>query len=326
MSENSPAPTSPPGSRTATVTKVAALFTFLAVAMGAVVCATKSGAACPTWPGCRHTNLTPQWELSPVIEMTHRVVAVSAGPLLLASAVLMLKFRALAGWTRALPWLSLVGALASGFFGRMVIVSKLSTVLGAIDLFCALAAMTMMAWLAVMVTRSMRPEGPGEAPTADIVQVRKLAAAGVVTVIALHVTGIFTSGKGSYTGCLGWPLWQTVGIDLHPWLQWVRLGLACVGAIVVVATATLAYRSERLRLWGIAIGALFAAEMVLGVVIRAQGLNNGVASGYSVAAAALLWSLGLLTAVTGTVPLPADATSPQSDAARAGELAKPGRR
>ena len=64
MSENAPAR----ATATLTVFRLAALFTFLAVAMGAVVCATKSGASCPTWPGCRPDRLAPQWRLSPVIE------------------------------------------------------------------------------------------------------------------------------------------------------------------------------------------------------------------------------------------------------------------
>ena len=70
-----PENTSAPSTAALTVFRLAALFTVLAVAMGAVVCATGSGASCPTWPGCRPDNITPQWELSPVIEFTHRVTS-----------------------------------------------------------------------------------------------------------------------------------------------------------------------------------------------------------------------------------------------------------
>src|SRR5450631_3246992 len=99
-----------------TVFRLAALFTFLAVAMGAVVCATGSGASCPTWPGCRPDQLTPQWQLSPVIEFTHRVVAMSAGPLVLAAAVMSRRLTGPNRWVRILPMVALVGALAAGAF------------------------------------------------------------------------------------------------------------------------------------------------------------------------------------------------------------------
>ena len=110
--------------------------------------------------------------------------------------------------------------------------------------------------------------------------------------------GIFAAGKGSYTRCLGWPIWQRIDTDLQPWLQNVRLGLAGLGAVLVLTTVVVAVRDDRLRRWGIALGTLFAAEMVLGQVIRAAGLNKGAAAGYSVLAVALVSCLGLLMAVT----------------------------
>src|SRR5450631_112438 len=110
---------SAPSTAVLTVFRLAALFTFLAVAMGAVVCATGSGASCPTWPGCRPDQITPQWQLSPIIEFTHRVVAMSAGPLVLAAAVMA---RCLPDrWVRILPRVALVGALTAGAFGRLVV-------------------------------------------------------------------------------------------------------------------------------------------------------------------------------------------------------------
>ncbi len=50
---------SAPPAATLTVFRLAALFTALAVAMGSVVCATGSGAACATWPGCQPGQIAP---------------------------------------------------------------------------------------------------------------------------------------------------------------------------------------------------------------------------------------------------------------------------
>jgi len=301
-----------PSTAALSVFRLAALFTFLAVAMGALVCATGSGAACPTWPGCRPDQIAPQWQLSPLIEFTHRVVAMSAGPLVLAAAVMSRRLPGRDRWVRILPLVALAGALAAGAFGRLVIVGHLSTPLGALDLFAALTAMTAMGVAAVRVGAQARHPAEVEVrPVGQTVQVGGLAAISLTVVVAMHVTGILAAGKGSYTRCMGWPIWQLIGTDLHPWLQYTRLGLAALGAVLVVTTAVVAARSERLRWWGIVLATLFAAEMMLGQVIRAGGLNKGVASAYSVVAVALVSCLGLLMAVAWSARVATDSAPRQ---------------
>ena len=283
---------------TLTVFRLAALFTFLAVAMGALVCATGSGASCPTWPGCRPGQITPQWQLSPLIEFTHRVVAMSAGPLVLAAAIMSRRLHGPNRWVRILPLIALAGALAAGAFGRAAILSGIPTWMGGIDLFSALTAMTSMGVAAVMVGSAARGPARRSAPGPQPLRLFPLAAMSLAVLVAMHVSGIFAAGKGSYTRCLGWPIWQRIDTDLQPWLQNVRLGLAGLGAVLVLTTVVVAVRDDRLRRWGIALGTLFAAEMVLGQVIRAAGLNKGAAAGYSVLAVALVSCLGLLMALT----------------------------
>ena len=293
-----PKNTSAPSTATLTVFRLAALFTFLAVAMGALVCATESGASCPTWPGCRPGQITPQWQLSPLIEFTHRVVAMSAGPLVLAAAIMSRRLHGPNRWVRILPLIALAGALAAGAFGRAAILSGIPTWMGGIDLFSALTAMTSMGVAAVMVGSAARGPARRSAPGPQPLRLFPLAAMSLAVLVAMHVSGIFAAGKGSYTRCLGWPIWQRIDTDLQPWLQNVRLGLAGLGAVLVLTTVVVAARDDRLRRWGIALGTLFAAEMVLGQVIRAAGLNKGAAAGYSVMAVALVSCLGLLMAVT----------------------------
>ena len=314
---------SAPPTAVLTVFRLAALFTFLAVAMGAVVCATGSGASCPTWPGCRPDQIAPQWQLSPLIEFTHRVVAMTAGPLVLAAAVMSRRLRG--RWVRILPLVALVGALAAGAFGRLVVLSGLPTWLGAVDLFCALTAMTAMGVAAVMVGAPAPDPTSRSATELDPVQIRRLAAMSITVLVMMHVTGIFAAGPHSYTRCMGWPIWQLIDSDLHPWLQVLRLGLAGLGAALVITTAVVAARTVRLRRWGIVLATLFAAEMALGLVIRAGEINAGVASAYSVLAVALLSCLGLLMAVTWAAQVDTDAT-PLQPALPRREPAEPGRR
>jgi cytochrome c oxidase assembly protein subunit 15 len=219
--------------------------------------------------------------------------------LVLAAAVMSLRLPRQDRWVRILPWVALVGALAAGAFGRKVVLSGLATWLGAVDLFCALTAMTVMGVAAVRLgASSSAPDPmPRSAVEPGLLRVGRLAAASLMLLVAMHVAGIFAAGRLSFTRCVGWPIWQLIDTDLHPWLQAVRLGLAVIGAGLVVTTAVVAARSERLRRWGIALATLFAGEMVLGLVIRSGGINAGVAAAYSVTAVALLSCLGLLTAV-----------------------------
>ena len=297
---------SAPPTAALTLFRLAALFTFLAVAMGAVVCATGSGASCPTWPGCRPDEIAPQWQLSPLIEFTHRVVAMASGPLVLAAAVMSRRLPGPNRWVRILPLVALVGALTAGAFGRLVVLSGLPTWLGAVDLFCALTAMTAMGVAAAMVGS---PDSLSRSTTEfPPTQIERLAAMSLTVVVAMHVSGIFAAGSHSYTRCMGWPIWHLIDSDLHPWLQDLRLGLAGLGAALVLTTAVAAARNERLRWWGIVLATLFTAEMVLGLVIRAYELNAGVAAAYSVLAVALLSCLGLLMAVAWSTGVDTDAT------------------
>lgn len=293
MPSRSSAPTA-----TVTVFRLAALLAFLAVAMGSVVCATNSGASCPTWPGCRPDAVGPQWALAPVVEFTHRVVAMTTGPLVLAAAVLALRLPARDVWVRVLPWVALACAIASGAFGRLVVVASIPTWAGAIDLTCALTTLTVLTVAAVRVHALVTPDEPagdGVPP-----RLRVLAPVTVLAVVAMHVSAIFAAGRGSYTRCMGWPVWRRVGADLHPWLQDARLGTGVVAGVLVVATAVVAARDARLRGLGAVLGVLFAGEFALGFVLRERGVGNAVAATYSVLAVALLWCLGLvLAAVTG---------------------------
>jgi len=86
-----------------------------------------------------------------------------------------------------------------------------------------------------------------------------------------------------------------------------------------------AARNERLRWWGIVLATLFAAEMVLGLVIRARELNTGLAAAYSVLAVALLSCLGLLMAVAWSARVDPDA-KPLEPVPPSREAAEPGRR
>jgi cytochrome c oxidase assembly protein subunit 15 len=275
-----------------TIFRLAGLFTFLATVMGAVVSATKSGAACPTWPGCRPGDIAPPLEVHPVIEFTHRAVAGTAGPLILAAALIAFRLPRPDRWVRILPWVGLVGAIVAALVGRLVVLrGGVPVYVGAADLFCALAGMTAMVVAAVLASRPPAASGS----RGHWGPVTTIAAVGVGVLMALHVTGIVVAGPGSYTSSVGWPLWQVIESDLHPWLQIVRLVIAGLAAVLVVATAVAVTRMGS-RAAGVSIAAVLVAELALGAVIRVYGLHQAVAGVHSVLAVVLVAGLGLVGA------------------------------
>lgn len=291
-----------------TVFRLAALFTLLAVVMGSLVCATESGAACPTWPGCHIDQITPGWHINPIIEFTHRVVAILVGPLVLAAGVLSRRVPGGDPRVRVLPWVALLGALAAGFFGRLIVLSTLPMWWGVVDLFSALTSMLAMVVAAVALERGR----PRRATTDS-----RLAWTAVAALVPMHLLGIvvagsMTDGALSYTRCVGWPVTLIAETDNHPVVQVVRVLL---GVTVLAAIALLVARSQgqgRHRRLGAALAGLVVLEVVLGVTIRVVGLNSWLAAAFSATAVLLLWTLGLTAARTeavDTAPHPA-AVSP----------------
>ena len=268
----------------------AAMLTLASVAMGALVCATESGAACPTWPGCYPDQFTPAVALNPMIEFLHRVIAGVTGPVVLVAALMG---RRLADRRpRRLAWIGLGGTLLAGLFGMLTVKVGIPWWLGILDLFSALAAT-----VALLVARLLLTEGVRWAPG----RTARLAASAVVTLTAMHLLALAVAGNQSFTRCMSWPL-GVLPLDRWPGLQWLRLGLALASAALIVAAAWRA--GGRPRLWGYAAASLaaLAAELGLGVVMLAGAGGIGWRAAYSLAAVALYWLVALLAARASLVP------------------------
>jgi cytochrome c oxidase assembly protein subunit 15 len=270
--------------------RLAVGFTLGAVVLGSAVCATESGAACPTWPGCFQGAVTPNG-LQSGIEFTHRVVA-----------FLSLVFLGLAAWEgrrlsdRRLRWFpraALVMAIASGVFGMMIILFRLPLVLGLIDVGAALTALSLITYAAVRLDSP----GPGT-------RLSGAAWATQVIVILMHLLGIVVAGKGSFVRCLGWPVWRIVGSDLSPGLQGVRIALGVVAAALLAGVLVAALRRPALRLQAALLGATWLAELVMGQAIigqftGAQQRSIGFAAVYSMLAGLIVWQIALLASRAG---------------------------
>lgn len=291
--------------RFATVSGWAAAATWTTIALGSMVCATDSSAACPAWPVCYPDRvgpaLSPGLLENPVIEFVHRAISFAALVLL-----------GYAGWlgresrdrrVRVYPCIALGLAIASAVFGMMIILFTLPLALGLIDLGGALVAL-------VLITVAAQS---GSARTADVPRVRVPGLAAITTIITMHLLGIVVAGTtadgtGSFTRCIGWPLWQIVAVDRYDGLQVLRSGLGVVAGLLLVLVVARGWTRPGLRLPAALTGLLFATELALGLIIGSQGLDAGQTNGinqalavaYAVVAVALLGALALL--VGRTVP------------------------
>ncbi|MFT4110386.1 COX15/CtaA family protein [Propionicimonas sp.] len=284
----------------------AAVLALASIVMGAVVCATQSGASCPNWPGCYAGQFLPVpaagLATNPLVEFAHRVVAGATGPVVLVAALLG---RRLADpRPRILAWVALGGALAAGVFGMLTVRVGIPWWLGMVDLACALAATVAMIRARLLLTR----------PLATPTPTSRLAWAAVGTLGVMHLLGIAVAGENSFTRCLSWPL-GLVEVDRWPLVQALRLALALTAAVLIALSVVRALRSTDLRGTGLLVAGLLVAELALAVAMLG-GAGVGVRTLYAVVAAALFAAVALLASLAGlpaarqATPVPDTAPQP----------------
>lgn len=278
--------------------RLSALFTLLTVALGSVVCATRSGFDCKAWPGCYTDRFAPGpadipaiLVANPAMEMVHRVIAMTTGALLLVTAVLVLR---LAGHraVKALAWVAVGCAGVSAFVGRRAVLDLgVGPWESALDILAALVAMSLSLVVAVSLGR-----GRGLALTGTA----RAGFAAAIALVVMHDTALLSAGYRSFTRCLSWPiLW--LASDDNFGLQVLRTVLAVVALAAVVVAVRRALRVPRLRTHALVIAGLQVAVLALAVLYRATGADGGLLGiAFSLASVALVWATVLLGACAAT--------------------------
>lgn len=294
----------------------AAVMTYLLVTAGGVVCATESGHGCPDWPAC-YGRALPPLRIDAIIEYTHRLIALLASPLIVGAAVV--------GWwkTRSVRWVSwpsilaLLLAILVSAFGALVVLQGLPRGWAAVDLGAALLALALV--LTAAVVASARYLSPGTATTLSLRSpFAKLAAATLLVLFAVLVSGVLVAQTGSIERCLGWPLYRGGGApaDLSGWLHLGRRLLAGLATLLIVAVAIQGWQARpgqgQLRKAAAGLGTLFLAHLIIGVLLVTVGFNILLLVLY-VATIVAVWALLVVVLVAAALVRPGRQRNRQAD-------------
>lgn len=228
---------------------------FFLMTLGNVVSATGSGLACPDWPLC-HGSIIPPLRADVLIEYSHRLAALAATVLIVATTVLTLRGTRAPG-LRRLAWLLPALLAAQIALGGITVLLKLPHLISTAHLVNALLILAGL----IVLARGLRPSAPARAGGGDD-RLRRLARVGLIVLLVQLALGGYVRHSGAGLACPDFPLCSG---DLLPtqWLagvHWVHrwLGVLLLGLFIHVAVAG---RTAATRL----VGALAVLQVALGI-------------------------------------------------------------
>ena len=228
---------------------------FFLMTLGNVVSATGSGLACPDWPLC-HGSVIPPLRLDVLIEYSHRLAALAATVLIVATTVLALRRTRVPG-LRRLAWLLPTLLAVQIALGGITVLLKLPHLISTAHLINALLILGGL----ILLARGLQAGAPARAGArAD--RLRRLARVGLIVLLVQLALGGYVRHSGAGLACPDFPLCSG---DLLPtqWLagvHWVHrwLGVLLLGLFIHVAVTG---RTAATRL----VAALAVLQVALGI-------------------------------------------------------------
>jgi heme A synthase len=228
---------------------------FFLMTLGNVVSATGSGLACPDWPLC-HGSLIPPLRPDVLIEYSHRLAALAAAVLIVATTVLTLR-GARAPGLRRLAWLLPALLAVQIALGGITVLLRLPHLISTAHLVNALLILAGL----IVLAQGLRPSvSAGDGAGHD--RLRRVARVGLIALLVQLALGGYVRHSGAGLACPDFPLCSG---DLLPtqWLasvHWVHrwLGVLLLGLFIHV---TMAGRTTATRL----LAALAVLQVALGI-------------------------------------------------------------
>lgn len=228
-----------------TLTMATAVATLVLIAIGAIVRTTGSGLGCPDWPLC-HGQWVPPAEKTAIIEYSHRTAAAVVGFLIVAVALVTVRYH----WQdRALRLLVIVALPLLGlqaWFGKETVERELPPEIVAIHLATALILLGILwvvaalAWLGPNRERIVSRDRDG---------FMRVAIIGAAVTFIVLLGGAYVVGADATAACQSWPGCDQAAIpfvdgEREQHIHWLHR-IMVVGGLVAVFWVTAA--GEQLR-------------------------------------------------------------------------------
>lgn len=312
-----------------------AVLALCVVVLGAWVRLNDAGLGCPDWPGCyghvsagaaeQHLDQAQQrypdrrFEYAKAVkEMIHRYFASTLGLVILILAALAYANRHDPNQPVRVPLLLVPLVLIQGLLGMWTVTLLLKPLVVVAHLMGGLTTMSLLAWQAMRVDRSTRPQVEQG--------IRKFALIGLAILVLQLFLGGWTSTNYAAVSCPDFPtcqasywphmdardafvLWRGLGIDYeggvldHPArvaIHFVHRIGALVTALVLGWVAFLAFtraQTRAVQFAGLLVGAALLAQLVVGPLMVIKGFPLWLATLHNAAAALLLLTVVRLNRV-----------------------------
>lgn len=290
----------------------AMLLAFAVVVFGAYVRLSDAGLGCPDWPGC-YGHITPAQAAqanagtadSPLHvgkawkEMIHRYGASTLGLVILAIAVLALRWRRQQGVPLLLPLVLVVLVIFQGLLGMWTVTLLLKPLIVTLHLLFGLTTLSLLWWLWLTLRRrSSNPwsgtrSAQGGGSTAALVRpapmvLRRLSLIALIALALQIVLGGWTSTNYAAIACPDFPKcqasWWPEADYRDAFIPWRGLGVNYEGGVLAPAARIAIHFTHRL-------GAIVATLLLLYAALRTLQMRPEGNSRY--AAVAVLAALVL---------------------------------
>jgi len=284
----------------------------LLVGTGGLVRLTGSGLGCPTWPKCTDGSLvnTPEMGIHGVIEFGNRMLGVVLGLVAVLAFLAVVRLRRERPDLFRLALFAGLGIPAQAVIGGISVLTQLDpTVVGLHFVLSAVLVALCTAFVYRVYT------GNGERTTVVPRWYAILAHVTSAVVAITIIVGILTTGSGPHAGDENAP---RNGLDSE-FLQHVHSWPAYLTVALTIALVIGAWRLGRsLRTWTLALLAVEAAQVVVGLVQANTGLPAGLVGIHMVLSCVLAAAMTAVVLhlkepvrlpVGGTPPVPQNATA-----------------
>ena len=279
---------------------------FVQTALGGVVRATGSGLGCPDWPLC-HGQIVPPFELTTLIEYSHRLSASVLILLLLAASVLAWAHYRSNRLILVPTLLGMALVVGAAVLGGVAVLTELDWWVVLVHLSIAEGVVACTAVLSLVVWRMRRETQHADGALEGSRGFKRLALIGAVGVFLVILSGSYMVGQGAGSSCATWPLCRgSLMPEGTPYAVHMghRFLTALVGVLIVWAAAWSRRRAQPdVSMAGLALLILFAVQVALGAGTVMMGFTAEMKA-IHLTASTLVWIAAVSLAALVYLPGP----------------------